>query len=462
MDCRLSRHFVVGWCALCLLLAGEARSAPPGVAYSASQRSRFLPRESRDAVEVDLTPIRLPPVEPPAPEAEKPPASPAESPALERLPDDGAPSADATVRAALGEPVDPEKYTILTAAECQRLGAAHSTMGNLLGGEGQQAANAGCTHSGESTEDSRLRRQMLAYAAQDQRNQSAGQALELYYLKYNAEYGRDAIEKGLAETRQARAYREQIRQQGLDAAQYDGQLDRQHLELESRKVEIHRSIHELDSRLGELLGIRTHGPAALWPETELEILAQPVDADEAVAIGLANRADIRGLEVLVRSINRDTLDTVRAMLGAVNPLLGACPSRLSLLVRIFAHDCIEAQEEREVAIRRRQAQELLADRRRTAEAEIRRAAFDLEQATRRVALAQDTLRSWDERLARLEFQRGLGQGQVSYFDQMEARLHRLQAEGDLVDAMVKWKIAEVKLKQAMGLLVIEAGYGPPC
>jgi outer membrane protein TolC len=91
--------------------------------------------------------------------------------------------------------------------------------------------------------------------------------------------------------------------------------------------------------------------------------------------------------------------------------------------------------------------------------EIREAAWNVETRLREIAVAKERLEIWRQRVADLEQKRETDG--VTAFDVSAARLELLRADGDEVHRVIAWKVAQVKLKQAQGLLAAECGYGPP-
>ena len=81
---------------------------------------------------------------------------------------------------------------------------------------------------------------------------------------------------------------------------------------------------------------------------------------------------------------------------------------------------------------------------------IREAAWAIEAWLREITVARDRQSLWRDRVAGL-VQKREAEG-VTAFDITNARLEWLHAQSDTLHAVVAWRIAQVKLKQAQGLL----------
>lgn len=104
----------------------------------------------------------------------------------------------------------------------------------------------------------------------------------------------------------------------------------------------------------------------------------------------------------------------------------------------------------EAMSRQGQVSLLLSDRERAAADEIRQAAFTAESRYREIALAKDALESWSGRLRDLRKRREAGN--VSSFEISAAEAELVRAENELISRIAAWRISQVKLAQAQGLL----------
>jgi len=352
----------------------------------------------------------------------------------------------------LGPETVPLQYRTLEAADCQCVAAANSPAANLIDIERQAA---GLTPRGRPAGElsaAAVRTGTLAFAALEERNESAAAALEAFYLLAEAEANRDLLRQSLEEINHAIDHFQQLKARGFHIAADHSELRRQKLDILQRRTQLHLSIRQLNGRLGYLLGLEVDDPTPIWPAADLKVTLAAVDSQEAVHQGLATRADLGMLQMLSESLDGDTLSAVRGALGQINAALGVSPGRAGVLGKLLGR----GQEYAELQLRRRQVTELLADRQRAAVQQIRQAAYAVDARLREIALAKEKLDSRQQRLAELRSRRG--GGAVTAFDIHAAQLEVIEAESRLMHQVIAWRIAQVKLRQKQGLLAFECGW----
>ncbi|MEX2185958.1 MAG: TolC family protein [Pirellulales bacterium] len=336
----------------------------------------------------------------------------------------------------------PSRYQALEAEACRSRAAANSILANLLEGERRAIATGACSDPCGTA----LRRDLLALRAEDERNRAAGAALELFYRLAEAEASRGATRHSLRHVGQALDDIAALRRRGLPVGVDASALERQRIELRQRGEAVARSLSELNLQLGRLVGLEGDTPAAIWPAVDWRVEYREIDVDEAVALGLATRADLALLRRLDGSLGVETLPAARGTLMQVDPMLG----QPSVPVRRLASVLGNQDNVTEAASRRDQIALLRADRERAAADEIRQAAIDVSSRYREISLAKDMLASWNGRLNDLRKRREAGD--VSPFEIHAAEGEVMRAEHDLTSRVVAWKIAPVRLRQAQGLL----------
>src|SRR5204862_4614713 len=93
--------------------------------------------------------------------------------------------------------------------------------------------------------------------------------------------------------------------------------------------------------------------------------------------------------------------------------------------------------------------------------EIRNAAAAVTTRLKQAAIAKQQLDNRREHLEELERKREIGS--ATPFDIAAEKLEIVKAEGELMRKLIAWRIAQVKLKQAQGVLATECGYQhTPC
>lgn len=337
----------------------------------------------------------------------------------------------------------PAKYQSLTAEECRSRAATHAVLANLLDAERDAISSSACADPCGTA----LRSELLALRAEDERNRAAGTALELFFRLAEAEAGRDSVRRSLSHIEQSLGDIAELRRQGLPVNVDATALERQRLELRGRGELVARSLREINLQLSRLIGVEADKPAPLWPVIDWRVEYAAIDVDEAIRVGLATRADLAIVRRLDGSLGPGTLPAARGTLMQVDPMLGqpSVPAgRLSVLRGGAPNDGAEA------ASRQGQVSLLRADRERATADEIRQAAFNLQSRYREIALAKDKLASWNGRLSDLRKRREAGN--VNPFEISAAEAEIVAAENELIGCVVAWKIGQVKLEQAQGLL----------
>jgi hypothetical protein len=352
------------------------------------------------------------------------------------------------------DPLEPDEYLVLDACQVQCLAADNASLASAVRTEGSMAG-AGCKQSAQRD----LKRKILRYREVDQRNRDAARALEAFYFLAEAEINGDVLERSLKETAKTLDFFDQLEREGfeIEAEKQRNEALGQRVELLDRRAELDKNLRELDGQLRQLLGVSPDNCTPIWPAADLTVTVEPIDVDAAVSLGLNNRADIGLLCTLIESLDPSTLTVVRSAMGQFDTLLGmgGPVGRLKLL---FARRALRD----EVETRRQQLCELLADRRRAAIEDIRQSAYTVETRLEQIVIAGENARQQRVRAEATKQRRGVPDGPTA-FDIQVAELEAIQAESDVVHQVVAWRIAQVKLKEAQGLLACECGYDlPPC
>jgi hypothetical protein len=136
------------------------------------------------------------------------------------------------------------------------------------------------------------------------------------------------------------------------------------------------------------------------------------------------------------------------LIGLAPPLAAVVQSTEQLLPALVPF--VSAIAKAEVAAVRRQILGLLQDREREAAKEIRTAVEEWTTARELVAIARQRFELNGAHVKELETKQKVGQ--AVELELRKARLEQLKAESDLVGEIVKWKLADVKARETMGLL----------
>jgi hypothetical protein len=345
----------------------------------------------------------------------------------------------------------PAQYRRLTAAECRHLALRNAPFADDLD---KHPDNEAVKHPHlhplkPSPDEARIGQQVRGHAADEQRNRAAGDALEEFFKLARAEGQFDLLARAHAELRTQLASGEEAIRRGLrDRADVDA-IRVQLLDLEAQMAQLEAGIGSLNASLRARLGLDAHDPLPLWPDDPLRVRPDEVDPAEAVRTGLHYRPDLNALRALLSDDGTAAKSLMDLALFAANPLLAVAKS--NPIIGVLVPEGKKAQ--RTAAEARRQVAALLEARERQAEAEIRAAALTLHghraAATARAAEVR-------QRTAKVrELEKRSAAGQQVEAELVKAKLDLLKAKGDLLQAATDWHIAEVKLRQAMGLLVRE-------
>jgi hypothetical protein len=361
------------------------------------------------------------------------------------------------------EPAPP--YRALSAQECQCLAVAASAEGNLREQERQSVnGGAGKHHGlcgGDKQELATVRDTVLMFSALEARNQSAAKALEYYYQLAEAEAKTDLQRQARGRLEDALAKTRDLLRKGLRSEQEVGAFYRRLIDVQAEGVQLEVSVPKLNSALSQMLGFPACNELRLWPCEDFRVLGDPIDLEAAVAVGLANRAELQLLRSLRQQLDAATLPAVRQVLQAADPLLGMAkkPGPCPLLGKLLAACRCTGKDDEELEARRRQLDQALADRERAVAQEVRRAVYTVRGQVELVITAQERVASYEAKVRDLE--EGEAKGSVAYPEVTTARLEWLKARGDLAKEVMAWEIARVDLKKAQGLLPLECGQGPP-
>jgi hypothetical protein len=373
------------------------------------------------------------------------------------------PRADATSL----EPLPAPAYRALTPVECQCL-AVNAAPGASLHTQEAEVAERGPHQLFKGDAGPTLRRDVLVYTALEMQNRTAGAALELYYRIAEAEGKSELVDLALGQLNEAVNETRRITTRGLKPPVDLDVWQRQLSTSQADRLQAQMTIDQLNGQLKGLLRLSDCERWRVWNPEGYEVIDFTIDVEAMVCDGLARRPELLMLRLLARDLTPATLPAVRDAIRAIHPLLGAatgCPLVAAKLPALLALDLAARKE---LDVRRRQVEEYLHERESAVAEEIRQAAEALRYRTRIVALAKERERSWQERVrdARSRQQQGL----TSFAEVAQTNLEWLKARADVVQEVMAWEIARVKLKQAQGLLVAEcvcsqsgptAGLGTP-
>lgn len=357
----------------------------------------------------------------------------------------------------------PVVYRNLGARDCQCLAAHASGLGNLL--DKKAAACAGdCAqgHVGKSvTAGTVVQQALLRDAALEARNQAAGGALVLYFRLAEAEGKLDLLKQSLAELEKALGTGERMKAKGLQVGDDFEVLTRRRVAALDGNIELDLAIERLNVELRSLLKLAPDDESwRIWPDIDWRVVPDVLDANSAVTLGLEQRPELVLLRRLGASLDRENAALVRGLLGQLNGLLGmscqgsASPFRV-LATLLSAPKASDAELE-ELC---RQLQVYRLERERTVAQEIRQDVLTVAARLEQIAVAREEVQAWERRLDELKAK--AERGMSTFPERTTVELRRLEAQSTLIEKVVAWHVARVKLSQDQGLLIEGCG-SPEC
>jgi hypothetical protein len=298
-----------------------------------------------------------------------------------------------------------------------------------------------------------VQQQILHYRAAVRGNESAAAALALLLHLSEAEQLELLLKLAVPQFDQARSDIQTLRRQGLLGAQDATELDRYRIQLDEQQRVVDQSVVQASAQLRYLLGMDpAHGPA-IHPVLDGAIVTVPINVELAIATGLAMRPDLNLLRMLISELDPKTLPFAQGVLVQVESSVGI-PTAGSHPLALLKRSC----DDTAVEIRRSQLVTLLQDLEQARVAEIRRAVETVETEVRQMRLAEQTIGTWLERLRDVD--RHIKEGTATQLELPTSRLRLLEARSNLVRHTTEARIAEIRLREAQGILATGCCCGP--
>jgi len=303
---------------------------------------------------------------------------------------------------------------------------------------------AACQNCGEATKA--LLRDARESIDAATRNTAAGLALEDFYRLADVEARAELLRSALATLEELQQRTEEARGLGVSVPVLPEDLDRQRLSLLRLLYQSELGLQLLNIRLKRRMALPGTMPERLWPKFLPEITVEPIDVAGEIQRALSQRPDLRLLRMLYLRLDPETLPAVREILHSrldrreapARPLSGLILGLLAERRRFSEYDAVARAE---VAVLRQQLADLIALRERQTADEIRSVAAILSTQLRHIAIAR-----WN-----LEQLRGKAASPSSgVLAQLAAKLEAAQAEIELIEAVMAWHQAKLRLRITRG------------
>jgi hypothetical protein len=226
-----------------------------------------------------------------------------------------------------------------------------------------------------------------------------------------------------------------------------GDLEDQRLQLQYLRV-------QLNGQLQKQLGCPVSEQTYFWPQVDWSADLTPLDSEAELTVGLANRFDLRSVELVLCNLEKTTLRVARGVLSVADGALGSVEPTEGVLHRLRCAKC----EDHEVDVRCRQLAMLYDDTEQLATAEIKGAVYGVVLQQQRVARAQTAVAERQAHVDSLTARRDAEDIQIFEISAARGRLY--DAHSDLVEQFVALRAAEVRLRRAQAVLAAECGFEP--
>ncbi len=344
-------------------------------------------------------------------------------------------------------------YRAITEAQAQCLASAHSSKANYLEQEAQALDSSPLSCLRVHAQRNRaLQKAILHHSALEDRNYSAGLALEQYFHLAESEGKADLLWASLAELNQAERDVASLKARGVKLLPELEGLKDQERQIRLDVIRLEKAIEALNDRLAQLTGMEPCGRGWRFrPGVE----PTPVTTTEpaaALAVAHANRPSLQLSQQLQADAGPSTLPAVHFFLQSttgVPPTSGDVSPVGKLLSLCSGH--------REFPSRRAQLDRIAAENERLVTEEVCQALRNLQVQAQLAEVARKRLAEQQAKLHDLETQ--VAQGIISSVHLLMPRLQAHRLEADVLHEVAEWHIARIKLKQAQGLLVQECA-GP--
>jgi hypothetical protein len=344
-------------------------------------------------------------------------------------------------------PPVPNNYFQLTADTCRDLAYKNSSLANLI--ESSVVVRRGpFQHLGGQDCEDLVRLTTAGQLSKEARNRSAGAALKLYYQLLELELKSDVLASSLVELDSLVKTVDTLRDKGFKVPEGSYELKKQRIELQADQAKLRSGLVKLNGELKNLLAIDPSVPGFLLPADAVKVAPDPLDADIAVQVGLANRADLQLLRTLQGTTTDRTVGAVRRVLMGATPILGAVMPVQAEKPALVPF--VRSMAKAEACQLKSQLQSVVADREREATKDIRNAVDEWITARDLVAIGRSKFQLAKEQVTDLEKRDKLGQ--AVEVELRKARLEAYKLEADLVSEIARWKLADVKAREELGLL----------
>jgi hypothetical protein len=326
----------------------------------------------------------------------------------------------------------------LTAAECEALASQSSKAANQLLAEQSVSQQSSCSQDFET---------ILNLQANQQRNLSAGLALEAYYQLLGVYLGNGIVQESLQKLSDAQASLEALSVE-MPVGDALAELKRERLELLAQLAQFRYQQQALVAQLEFYLVLTSAEEQPIWTNGVVLVEPQRQDLEKTLATAFANRADLAAAETLANS--REPTLLAAAKQGLMSS--GGGWSELNLPKPLMV--CMQRWQQQlaawELSARHDQLCQLANDLRLAIRLEVTEAWEDLQQQLTILAVKQQVLTSAEQSL--VEQEKAQAVRAITPAEELKLHQARLKAKADVIQATIAAQLAAVKLRKSQGLL----------
>jgi hypothetical protein len=336
--------------------------------------------------------------------------------------------------------------------DCQCQAARMAPVADLVEQEYRLASALAACQRGDASCALALQSHLLRLRVVELRNAAAADALASYYRLADVEGRAAKLNESIQLLDESIDRADRLHEQGLLQDVDRSALRRKRLDLISQRRALDLARTQLNADLRVRLGCDPRmATAPYWPEISWAVKPMPIEEDASAAVALAQRPDLRSLNLMLAELNTATLPVARSVLATADSALGTAQTRGDWLGELKCPDgsCDEA------AVRQAQLVRLAASKQLAIAAEARTVAAQIEGATQEVLLAEQSVENWRDGVSDLRRTRDVAN--ASIFEVSEAEGELLAAEARLVEKITALRLARLKLREVQGILAAECG-----
>lgn len=337
----------------------------------------------------------------------------------------------------------------LSASQVAALAAAGSSTANLLASERSAFASSIDREDRQQCVQLALVQSITRDLECHERQRAAAQALTAFHQLRGLDEQQLLLDEAYADTEKLIRLAKKADELEINEGNRF-ELDKQRLQIADQQAEASGGAAKLRVLLGQLTA-KSHEEVEAARLLAPESFESSWTLEQALPIGLANRCDLKAIHSLCQGLNADSLPLARQVISALQPGLGLAAvvaSRRPLLAAIHSSDNASAAE---LCQRREQCAKLRQERESQVRAEIHVAVIDRDTAKKRLQIATEQ-RDIDEQLVKQSVM-AIELDQATPGADIVATLTLLKSKGRVVQQQMALYVAEVKLREAMGLVL---------